>query len=185
MKLIIAITGASGSIYAQRLLQKLEALPKLEHSIAVIFSETGKKVWQYELGESPKHAFKEFDNSDFFAAPASGSALFETMIVCPCSMGTMGRIAAGLADSLICRAADVMLKERRKLIIVPRETPYSLIHIRNMETIALAGGIIIPASPSFYSSPKNINELVDTFVDRIMHHVGLGHAGFMWGNVIT
>jgi len=124
---------------------------------------------------------REYDNKDFYAPFASGSSTFDTMIICPSSMGMLGRIANGVADDLITRAADVMLKERRKLIIVPRETPYNLIHINNMKLLTEAGAVILPATPSFYSRPKNIDELVLTVVDRIMDQAGFNINTGRWG----
>lgn len=181
-KIIVAITGASGSIYAERLLKRLAALDELPEQIAVVLSDTAKEVWKHETGKNPKFPppAKEYDNKSFFAPFASGSAKFDTMIICPSSMGTIGRIANGTSDDLIARAADVILKERRKLIIVPRETPYNLIHIRNMETLTLAGAIICPASPSFYSKPAGINELVDTVTDRIISLAGFETDTYKW-----
>ena len=181
-KIIVAITGASGSIYAERLLKRLAALDELPEQIAVDLSDTAKEVWKHETGKNPKFLppAKEYDNKSFFAPFASGSAKFDTMIICPSSMGTIARIANGTSDDLIARAADVILKERRKLIIVPRETPYNLIHIRNMETLTLAGAIICPASPSFYSKPAGINELVDTVTDRIISLAGFETDTYKW-----
>ena len=180
-KIIIAITGASGSIYAKQLLEKISALKKAPE-LAVIFSDYGKKVWEFELpGENINTgSFKIFENNDFFAPVASGSANYSAMVVIPCSMGTMGRIASGTSDNLIIRAADVMLKEKRKLILVPRECPYNLIHLRNMETLLLAGAHIIPASPSFYSHPKTVDEVVATIVDRVLCLLGYGEDVYEW-----
>lgn len=182
-KIILAVTGASGSIYAERLLEKLISLKNSPEEIAVIFSDTAKEVWKHETGKkiSLKKPAKEYQNNSFFAPFASGSSHYTTMIVCPASMGTTGRIANGTSDDLIARAADVILKERRKLIIVPREAPYNLIHLRNMETLTLAGAIICPASPSFYSRPETINDVVDTVVDRILSLAGFetGKSGWM------
>ncbi|MGD0755375.1 MAG: UbiX family flavin prenyltransferase [Bacteroidales bacterium] len=181
-KIILAITGASGSIYAFKLLEKLLQLKITPEEIAVIFSETAKEIWEAEIGKkfSPNLPAKEYDNKTYFAPFASGSSQFDTMIICPASMGTTGRIANGTSDDLIARAADVMLKERRKLIIVPRETPYSLIHINNMKKLTLAGAIICPATPSFYSNPKTIDDLVMTVVDRILDLAGFDSNGFRW-----
>jgi 4-hydroxy-3-polyprenylbenzoate decarboxylase len=181
-KIILAITGASGAIYAQQLLRKLCSLKNPPEEIAVIFSDTAKEIWEYETGAKyvPEPPAKEFDNNSFYAPFASGSARYDTMIICPASMGTMGRIANGTSDDLIARAADVILKERRKLIIVPRETPYNYIHIKNMETLMLAGAIICPASPSFYSKPETVNEIIMTVVDRIIDLAGFENNGFRW-----
>jgi 4-hydroxy-3-polyprenylbenzoate decarboxylase len=181
-KIILAITGASGAIYAQQLLLKLTGLKNPPEEIAVVFSDTAKEVWEYEIGSKyiPEKPAKEFNNKTFHAPFASGSSRYDTMIICPASMGTTGRIANGTSDDLIARAADVILKERRKLIIIPRETPYNYIHIKNMEILTLAGAIICPASPSFYSKPKTINDLVNTVVDRIIDLAGFDSNSYRW-----
>ena len=183
-KIVIAITGASGSIYAKVLLEKLIGLPNQSSEIALVMSHNAKVVWQYELGNKAyeNYAVKHYASTDFMAPFASGSSAFNTMIIAPCSMGTLGRIAAGISDSLITRAADVMLKERKKLILMARETPYNLIHIRNMETITLAGGIIAPATPSFYSRPQTIEEVAATVTDRLLDLAGIHHKSYRWGN---
>lgn len=183
-KIIVAITGASGSIYAKQLLLALEELKDQIDSVAVVLSDTASDVWKHELGTLPDDdiSFKVYSNKNFWAPFASGSAGYETMIVCPCSMGTLGRIAAGTSDELIARAADVALKERHKLILVTRETPLSLIHINNMKTVTDAGAIICPASPSFYSHPQTIEELVNTVVERIVKLSGLIRNRYEWGN---
>jgi len=182
-KIVIAVTGASGSEYALNLLEKLKKYNKHFEEIAIVFSETGKEVYQFETGKLPalKKPFRNYNNSDLFAGPASGSARYEVMAVIPCSMGTLARIASGNAQTLIERTADVMLKERRKLILVTRETPLSLIHIRNMETVSLAGGIILPASPSFYRKPATINDLVDSVTERVMSFLLPEAEGYKWG----
>ena len=173
-KIIIAVTGASGSIYAKILLSKLAALHNQIQDVGLVFSNNAKEIWKHEIGSESYniHSFKEYSKDDFNAPFASGSAQYDTMIICPCSMGTLGRIANCISNDLITRAADVVLKERRKLIIVPRETPYNLIHIKNMETITLAGGIICPATPSFYNKPQTIEELASTVIDRILDLAG-------------
>ncbi len=150
--------------------------------IAVVFSDTAKEIWLAETGEKfiAEHPAKEYDNGSFYAPFASGSSSYDTMIICPASMGTIGRIANGTSDDLIARSADVMLKERRRLIIVPREAPYSLIHISNMEKLTLAGAVICPASPSFYSMPKTIDDLVMTVVDRIIDLAGFDSNSYRW-----
>ena len=150
--------------------------------IAVIFSDTGREIWESETGSDfhTEGFAKEYHNSKYNAPFASGSSQYDTMIICPASMGTIGRIANGTSDDLIARTADVMLKERRRLIIVPRETPYNLIHINNMKQLTLAGAIICPASPSFYSNPKTIDDLVMTVVDRIIDLAGFDSNGFRW-----
>ena len=182
-KIIIAITGASGAIYSKVLFDTLLKLKSQIDTIGVVMSENAKFVWKTELGNSEykKYPFNFYEKMDFKAPFASGSAKFETMIVCPCSMGTMARIANGISNDLITRAADVILKERRKLIIVARETPYSLIHINNMKKITTAGGIICPATPSFYSKPKGFEELASTVIDRIITLSGLDNNSYSWG----
>ncbi|MFY7964755.1 MAG: UbiX family flavin prenyltransferase [Chitinophagaceae bacterium] len=185
-KIVVAITGASGSIYAKVLLDKLMDINDQWESLGIVMSSNAKEVWQVELGNNTykDYPVKFYEKYDFSAPFASGSALYNTMIVVPCSMGTLGRIASGISDDLITRAADVILKERRKLIVVPRETPYNLIHIRNMETITMAGGIICPATPSFYSIPKTFEELAATVVDRILQLSGFALNSYKWGEKI-
>lgn len=177
------MTGASGSIYAQLLLTKLLQLKEHIQEISVVITDNAKQVWQTELGNSSFEGLdvRYFEKHDFNAPFASGSGNYDTMIIIPCSMGTLGRIASGISNDLITRAADVILKERRKLICVARETPYNLIHIRNMETITLAGGIICPATPSFYSKPKTIEEVAATVVDRVIDLAGLPLKTYRWG----
>ena len=174
-KIVIAITGASGSIYANILLQKLHQLKDQIETVGIVMSDNAKDVWKFELDNSDyeNFPFKIYDKTDFFAPFASGSAKFNTMIICPCSMGTLARIASGISNDLTTRAADVILKERRKLILVTRDTPLSLIHINNMKTVTEAGGIICPASPSFYSKPKTLEDLAATVLDRVLDLAGL------------
>jgi polyprenyl P-hydroxybenzoate and phenylacrylic acid decarboxylases len=181
-KIVLAITGASGSIYAYKLLGRFHGLQAPVEEIAVIFSNTGKEIWESEIGSKfhNEGSAKEYDNNKYHAPFASGSSKYDTMIICPASMGTTGRIANGTSDDLIARTADVMLKERRRLIIVPREAPYNLIHINNMKLLTEAGAIICPASPSFYSNPKTIDDLVMTVVDRIIDLAGFDSNGFRW-----
>ena len=182
-KIAVAITGASGSIYARLLLEKLLAAKTQWQELALIMTENAKEVWKTELenDDYQKMDIKFYHQNDFSAPFASGSGQFNTMIIIPCSMGTLGRIASGISNDLITRAADVILKEKRKLICVLRETPYNLIHIRNMETITLAGGIICPASPSFYSKPATIEEAACTVVDRVLDIAGIAGETFRWG----
>jgi len=182
-KIVVAITGASGAIYAQVLLKKLQQLNNQVEEVGVVMSDNAKEVWKYELGNTAyeKFPFKFYSKTDFYAPFASGSAKFDTMIICPCSMGTLARIASGISNDLITRAADVILKERRKLILVTRDTPLSVIHINNMKTISEAGGIICPASPSFYSNPKTFEDLAATVVDRVVDLCGLSQQTFRWG----
>jgi 4-hydroxy-3-polyprenylbenzoate decarboxylase len=181
-KIILAITGASGAIYAQKLMERLTGVAEPPVEIAVVFSDNARSIWEFETGEkfTAKGCTKEYNSRDFYVPFASGSSDFDTMIICPASMGIIGRIASGTSDDLIARAADVMLKERRKLILVPRETPYNLIHIKNMETLTLAGGIICPASPSFYSKPATIDELVMSVVERVIALAGFEDDRFRW-----
>ncbi len=181
-KIIVAVTGASGSVYARKLIERLCALKQPPSEVAVVFSVTAIEIWDHEIGSSFETLppAKVFKNNNFLAPFASGSSDYDTMIICPSSMGTLGRIANGVSDDLICRAADVMLKERRRLIIVPRETPYNLVHIRNMETLTLAGAVICPATPSFYSKPATIGDLVMTVVERIMALAGFREDTFQW-----
>jgi flavin prenyltransferase len=181
-KIIVAISGASGSIYSKVLLDKLFLIKTQWSDLGIIITDNAKIVWETELGESSYNIYdaKYYEKNDFMAPFASGSANYNTMIIVPCSMGTVARIASGLSNDLISRAADVILKERRKLICVIRETPYNLIHIKNMETITQAGGIICPASPSFYSKPKTIEEVVATVIDRVIHLAGLEIDSFKW-----
>jgi 4-hydroxy-3-polyprenylbenzoate decarboxylase len=181
-KIVIAITGASGSIYAKLLLDKLQHLHSQIQEVAVVMSDNAKQVWQFELDNEDynKLPFKFYAKTDFMAPFASGSARFDTMVVVPCSMGTLGRIAGGISDDLITRAADVILKERRKLILVARDTPLNLIHIRNMATVTEAGGIICPAVPSFYNKPKTIEEVAMTVVNRVIDLIGLENESYRW-----
>jgi len=181
-KIVVAITGASGAIYAQLLLQKLQQLSPQIAELAIVMSDNAKQVWQFELDNTDydKLPYKIYAKNDFMAPFASGSARFDTMVVIPCSMGTLGRIASGTSDDLIARAADVILKERRKLILVARDTPLNLIHIRNMVTVTEAGGIICPAVPSFYSKPKGIEEIAMTVVNRVIDLMGLESESYRW-----
>jgi 4-hydroxy-3-polyprenylbenzoate decarboxylase len=182
-KIAIAITGASGSIYAQVLLNKIEKLKDQFEEVALVMSDNAKDVWLHELGNNDyeKFNFKLYGKNDFMSPIASGSARFQTLIICPCSMGTLARIAAGISNDLITRAADVILKERRKLILVTRDTPLSLIHINNMKTVTEAGGIICPASPSFYSQPRTLEEVAATVVDRVIDLAGITQESYRWG----
>ena len=183
-KIVVAATGASGSIYFKSLLDKLVRMDAQWDEVSVVMSDNARDVWQTELGDRyfDQYPFRFFGKNDFSAPFASGSGRYDTMIVVPCSMGTLGRIAGGISNDLITRAADVMLKERRKLICVIRETPYNLLHIRNMETVTLAGGIICPATPSFYSRPATIEEAALTVVDRILDLAGLDVNTYRWGD---
>jgi flavin prenyltransferase len=182
-KIVVAITGASGSIYAKILIEKLLAIKEQWNELAIVMSDNAKDIWKTELENEDFNTYpiKLYTTHDFSAPFASGSGQFDTMIIIPCSMGTLGRIATGVSNDLISRAADVVLKERRKLICVARDTPYNLIHIQNMEKITLAGGIICPATPSFYSKPKTIADVAATVVDRVIDLAGLNVNTYRWG----
>ncbi len=182
-KVVVAITGASGSIYAKLLLQKLVALESQIAAVGVVMSDNAKDVWRFELGDESFHdfPFQFYDKNDFMAPFASGSAKYDAMLIMPCSMGTLGRIATGISNDLTTRAADVILKERRKLILVARDTPLNLIHINNMKAVTEAGGIICPAVPSFYSRPKTIEEVAATVVDRVLDLAGFVTNTYQWG----
>lgn len=181
-KIILAVTGASGSIYALKLLEALLKVKEPVKEIAVLFSDTAREIWNHEIGQEIKliPPAKDYPNNSYFAPFASGSSDYDIMIICPASMGSLGRIANGTSEDLITRSADVILKERRKLIIVPRESPYNLIHIRNMETLTLAGAIICPASPSFYSHPASSEDLVMTVIERILSLAGFNTDTYRW-----
>ena len=181
-KIIVAITGASGAIYAKVLLDKLEALQNQIDAVGIVMSKNAKDVWEFELDDDSykNYPFDYYEKDNFMAPFASGSAQYNTMIIAPCSMGSMARIASGVSDDLVCRAADVILKERRKLILVSRDTPLNLIHINNMKTITEAGGVILPATPSFYSKPKSFEELAATVVDRAIDIADIEQNSYRW-----
>lgn len=181
-KIVVGIGGSSGAIYAQNLLAKLAKMEEVE--LGVVMSSNAIINWELEIGPFDQKDIpcKIYDAKDFNAPFASGSAKYDTMIVCPCSMGIIGRIASGISNDLMTRAADVILKERRRLILVPRETPYSLIHLDNMRQITLAGGIIAPATPSFYSQPKSIEALISTVTDRVLDLADLKVDTYRWGD---
>jgi flavin prenyltransferase len=183
-KIVVAITGASGSIYAKLLLEKLVLLRSQIEELAVVMSPNAADVARHELGSDvlEQYPVQYFDRNDFMAPFASGSGRYNTMLVVPCSMGTLGRIAQGMSNDLVTRAADVVLKERRKLILAVRETPYNLIHIKNMETVTLAGGIICPCTPSFYSRPQTVEEVAATVTDRLIDLIGLEQETYRWGS---
>lgn len=190
-KIVVGVGGASGALYAKVLFDKLHALSDQIEAVGVVMSENAKDVWKYELGNEDyaRYPFRFYDKSDFMAPFASGSARYGTMIVCPCSMGTLARIATGISNDLMTRAADVVLKERRKLILVTRDTPINLIHINNMKAVTEAGGIVCPASPSFYSRPQTLEQVAATVIDRVIDLAGLrhpstgsGHDVYRWGS---
>jgi len=183
IKIAVAVTGASGSIYARVLLDRLQRLKDQVAEVGVVWSDNAFTVWQHELGNKDyeNSTFRVWEKNDFMAPFASGSSSYNTLIICPCSMGTLGRIAGGISNDLVTRAADVMLKERRKLICVVRETPYNLIHLRNMTTVTEAGGIICPATPSFYSKPQTLDDVAYTVIHRVLQLAGLNTEGYRWG----
>ncbi len=182
-KIVIAVSGSSGAIYAKVLLDKLCYLQNQCDAIGVVLSDNAYINWELEVGsfDAALYPFDFYKKNDFNAPFASGSAKYDTMIVCPCSMGMLSRIASGISNDLITRAADVVLKERRRLILVTRETPLSLIHINNMKTVTEAGGIICPAVPSFYSKPETVEQAVATVIDRVLDMAGLTIESFRWG----
>lgn len=172
MRVIVAITAASGQIYASQVVELLAADNDVEQ-IAIVYSSAAREVANLEgISIAPSAKIVEYDNTDMFAPIASGSAAWDAMVVVPCSVGTMSRIATGLSDSLITRAADVMLKERRRLVVVVRETPLSLIHLRNMCALTEAGGIVMPASPNFYGTAQDLNALTLTVSRRVVSILG-------------
>lgn len=183
LKIVVAITGASGSIYAKVLIDSLVKLKDQIEEVGIVMSNNAKDVWKYELNNElyKNYPFTFYEKNNFFAPFASGSSKFNVMIVCPCSMGTLARITHGISDDLITRSADVMLKERSKLILVTRESPLNIIHINNMKTITEAGAIICPASPSFYSRPNDMEELAKTVTNRVIDLCGLTQDSFRWG----
>lgn len=181
-KIIVSVSGASGAIYAKVLFDKLLRIKQQVSKVGVVMSDNAREVWKYELGNEgfKDYPFDFYDKNDFMAPFASGSAKYDTMIVCPCSMGTLGRIAGGISNDLTTRAADVILKERRKLILVVRDTPYNLIHINNMKTVTEAGGIVCPATPSFYSKPETFEQLAATVIDRVIDLCGFENESYRW-----
>lgn len=181
MNIVVAVTAASGSIYARLLVESLAASEEVER-IALVYSENARAVAEHEGVAMPADAkIVEYSNSDLFASPASGSAAWDAMVVVPSSVGTVGRVANGVSQTLIERAADVMLKERRRLVFVVRETPYSLVHLRNMVALTEAGAIIVPASPSFYSKPATVEVLCRTVVERVVALLGVKAEHYEWG----
>ena len=183
-KLALAITGSSGSIYAKVLLDKLAQLRDQWEAVGVVLSDNARVNWSLEIGppDFAAYPFQFYEKNDFYAPFASGSARYDTMIVCPCSMGTLARIATGISNDLVTRAADVVLKERRRLILVTRDTPLSLIHINNMKAVTEAGGIVCPAVPSFYSKPKTLEEVAATVVDRVLDLAGFELETYRWND---
>lgn len=181
-KIVVGITGASGAPYARRLLGLLGLRGDVE--VAVCASQTASEVWALECGGDLREAagLPVWGVRDYRAPFASGSAGWQAMVVVPCSMGTVARIAHGISDTLLTRAADVMLKERRTLVVVPRETPLSVVHLDNLASLARAGALVLPAMPSFYGKPQTLEDAIDTVVGRILDHIGLDHdLGRRWG----
>ena len=174
MKVVVAIGGASGSAYAKRLLDAL--VPQRDLEVGLVVTQAGSEVWNHELGEMPAYPFKRYGLRDFRAPFASGSAGWDAMAVIPCSAGGLARIAHGISDDLVGRAADVMMKERRKLVLVVRETPLSTVHLENMLAVTRAGAVVLPAAPSFYSKPATIEALLDTVVGRVLDQLGLPNS---------
>jgi flavin prenyltransferase len=194
VKLVVAIGGASGSVYARRLLDALVPLATEPHAVEVgmVFTQAGSEVWAHEIGEvkpglpHANYPFKRYGLRDFRAPFASGSAGWDAMVVIPCSTGGLARIAHGISDDLVGRAADVMLKERRKLVLVVRETPLSSIHLENMLAVTRAGAVVLPASPSFYSKPATVDALLDTVIGRVLDQLGLPNTLMpRWGGEAT
>ncbi|MEM1215562.1 MAG: UbiX family flavin prenyltransferase, partial [Bacteroidota bacterium] len=174
-RIVVAVGGSSGAIYAKVLFDRLVQLREQWERVGIVMSDNARYNWELEIGDQTyqDYPFDFYAKQDFMAPFASGSAQYGVMIVCPSSMGLLSRIAQGISNDLTTRAADVILKERRRLIIVPREAPYNLIHLRNMTTITEAGGIICPATPSFYSQPETVEAIVATVVDRVLDLAGL------------
>ena len=185
-KIVVGVTGASGAPYARRLLALLveRAREQRDVELGCVLSATARKVWALECGGAPEDLGISVYAADDFTAPfASGSAGWHAMAVVPCSMSAAGRIAHGTGESLLTRAADVMLKERRTLVVVPRETPMSVIHLENLVTLARAGALVLPACPSFYGKPRTLGDAVDTVVGRVLDHLGLEHELLRrWGS---
>ncbi len=178
-KIVVAVTGASGSIYAKRLMEYLDKTENCQYD--AVMSKNATDVWKWELGEEPQIQGKCYANNDYFAPFASGSSRYDAMVIVPASMGTLGRIASGISDNLITRAADVFLKERRKIIAVFRETPLNSIHLENLLKLSRSGMRIFPASPSFYHHPKSVEEAVDTVIFRVLDHLEIPVQRKRWG----
>ena len=187
MKLVFGISGASGAPYAKRLLDHLRAAANAgELEVEVVLSRTAEQVWSHECGGNPRElGFPVYEGRDYAAPFASGSARYDAMLVLPASMSSIARIAHGVSDDLLTRAADVMLKERRRLVLVPREAPYSAIHLENMLAVTRAGAVVLPASPSFYGRPKNLEDAMDSVLARVLDVLGIEHdLGRRWGQQV-
>lgn len=182
MKIVIGISGASGAIYAHQILSFLKK--ETSHEVAVIASPNGKRIMMEELNvKIQDYGYPVFHPTDYNPPFVSGSGVFDQLVIIPCSMGTLGRIAHGISSDTMTRTADVFLKEKKKVILVPRETPFSLIHIENMKLLSLAGATIIPAIPSFYSLPKTVEEVAATVTSRVLDHMGIENDLMKrWGN---
>ena len=196
-RIVVGITGASGSIYGLRL---VEELLRADQEVSLLLSSAGQQVLAYETGLqldanqaerlaqlrtyfSAQENLKTYAMDDFFASIASGSNAPDAVVICPCSMGTLGRIAAGLSDSLLERVADVALKENKRLLLVPRETPFNQIHLQNLLRVSQAGGQILPAMPGFYQKPESVEDMVDFVVGKVLDQLGVVHQLFTrWGN---
>ena len=185
-KIVVGVTGASGAPYAKRILEVLrERAGRGELELGVCASQTAPEVWALECGGDMREdvGVRVWGGRDYSAPFASGSAGWGAMVVIPCSMSTVAKVAHGISDTLLTRAADVMLKERRPLILVPRETPLSLIHLENLTQVTRAGALVLPAMPSFYGSPRTVADLVDTVVGRTLDHLGVAHTlSHRWGS---
>ena len=182
-KIVLGVAGSSGAMYAKILFDRLAQIKDQWDAVGIVMSENAILNWELEVG-TPDFSIYPFDfykKNDFNAPFASGSAKYDTMIICPCSMGMLARVATGISNDLMTRAADVVLKERRRLILVTRETPLSLIHINNMKTVTEAGGIICPATPSFYSNPTTMEEVAATVTDRVLDLAGFDISSYRWG----
>jgi len=185
-KIVVGLTGASGALYARRLLGVLRRRERAgDVEVAVCASDTAAEVWALECGGDMREGVggRIWGGRDFNAPFASGSAGWHAMIVVPCSMSTVAKVAHGISDTLLARAADVMLKERRTLVLVPRETPLSLIHLENLAQVTRAGAVVLPAMPAFYQKPRSIDDLVDSVVARALDHIGVDHElSRRWGS---
>ena len=186
MKVVVGISGASGAPYARRLVGLLQESRSVD-TLAVVLSRTAEEVWRHECGGTPRDMpVPIYAGRDYSAPFASGSSGFDALVVIPASMSVVARVAHGISDDLLTRTADVMLKERRKLVLVPRESPYSSIHLTNMLALSQAGATILPASPSFYGHPQTMEQLLDTVLSRVLDHLGVANElSTRWGSGAT
>ncbi|MFI5307236.1 MAG: UbiX family flavin prenyltransferase [Polyangiales bacterium] len=188
MKLVVGVSGASGAPYARRLLRLLAQSDfGAPVEVSLVLSRTAEQVWAHECGGSPRDlGLPTYSGRDYAAPFASGSSAADAMAVIPASMSSIARIAHGVSDDLLTRAADVMLKERRRLVLVPRESPYSAIHLENMLALTRAGAVIVPASPSFYGRPATLDDVLDSVLSRVLDHLGLPNAlSRRWGQDVS